>query len=379
MQDYLKRYFKQEQITEDNILEVLCKSNLLKLSDDNYGFSYKYIFYFLIAQKISSEIEKYENLIYNLCEDIHSEISANILIFLTHHSKAQVLIDNIVFTSQLPFEKSKPLTLDKNDDFVKFISEFTKEIKDEILEEINPQEIVNKELKRKDEIEFKNRKNEDTEDDNVLPSELIEMNQAFRTVRIIGQIVKNQSGDFEKDKLLHLVEAAYSTIFRFLGYFSSMLENDKELIIETITSEIEEKANKRKRYEPIDSKKIERTVRKILQFLAWRVCVDSMTSLMFFVGTKGLDELFDTVNTKMDSTASKIVTFAIKTFNDKISVKELESLFEDVKDNYLAQCILREYIKRYLYTHNVSKPKRDKIIQISGFTIKQLVRKLKTE
>ena len=34
---------------------------------------------------------------------------------------------------------------------------------------------------------------------------------------------------FEKEKLIKLVQAAYNTIFRFLGFYSGMLEKEKEL------------------------------------------------------------------------------------------------------------------------------------------------------
>lgn len=377
--DYTNKYFRHKSLTNDKILIVLCNSNILKFDDEYYTFSYKYIYYFLIAQKISTDIESYQGLIYELCNNIHLEINANILIFLSHHSKAQVLIDNIVFTSEIPFEKASPLTLNKDDEFVKFITEFTNEIKEEIIEDRNPKEEVKKELIKKDAIERNNRNNDDSEE-GFLPPEAIEMNQAFRTVKIIGQIVKNQSGDFEKEKLIKLVEAAYITIFRFLGFYSGMLEKDKELIIEAIVDDIKKKEEEKKssRHGRVDVKLIEKTVRNILQFISWRICVESMTNLMFAIGTKGQNELFDKVNSNIDSTASKIVTFAIKTFYDKIDTKELEKLFDDVKDNYLAQCILREHIKRYLYTNFIERNKRDRIIQIAGFNKKRLIGKMKT-
>lgn len=371
------KFFRHKSLTNDKILNVLCNANILKFDDEYYSFSYKYIYYFLIAQKVSAEIDNYEGLIYGLCNYIHLEINANILIFLSHHTKAQILIDSIVFTSEMPFENASPLTLNKDDVFVKFISEFTDEIKAEIIEERNPKEEVKNELKRKDSIERQKLKEDEKMDDGILPKEAIEMNQAFRTVKIIGQIVKNQSGDFEKEKLIKLVGAAYNTVFRFLGFYSGMLEKDKELLIETIVEDIKEKEKKNKRGE-VDALQIEKTVRRILQFISWRICVESMTNLMFAVGTKGQNELFDKVNANIDSTASKIVTFAIKTFYDKIDLKELAGLFEDVKYNYLAQCILREYIKRYLYTNFVERNKRDQIIQIAGFNKQRLIGKMKS-
>ncbi|HLW08740.1 MAG TPA: hypothetical protein VKY45_14385, partial [Marinilabiliaceae bacterium] len=128
----------------------------------------------------------------------------------------------------------------------------------------------------------------------------------------------------------------------------------------------------------IDNRVIEKAVKKMLQFISWRICIDSMSNLMFSVGTKGQNELFEKVNLRMDSTASKLVTFAIKTFYDKIDTKELSKLFDDVKDNYLAQCILREYIKRYLYTNYIERSKRDQIINIAGFSKQKLIPKMKT-
>ena len=373
--EYSRKYFKPKSLTNDKIIKVLCDSNILKFDDEYYNFSYKYIYYFLIAQKISSDIDSFESLIYDLCNNIHLEINANILIFLSHHSKAQILIDYIVCTSEIPFEKTTPITLNKNDAFVKFITEFTDDLKDEIIEERNPKQELQKELKRKDELDRKRHNNLDQEEESILPKEVIEMNQAIRTVKIIGQIVKNQSADFEKDKIIKLVEAAYNTMFRFLGFFSSMLEKDKEILIEAIVEKIKEKENRRGE---VDVKLIEKTVRRVLQFISWRICVESITLLMFSVGTKGQNELFDKVNANIDSTASKIVTFAIKTFYDKIDLNELKTLFDDVKDNYLAQCILKEYIKRYLYTNFVERGKRDRIIQIVGFNKQKLIGKMKT-
>lgn len=373
---YVSKYFKHKILTSDKIIGVLCNSNILKCDDEYFSFSYKYIYYYLIAQKISNEIEDYEELIYELCNNIHLEINANILIFLSHHSKAQILIDSIVFTSQIPFEKSTPLTLDKNDEFVRFIAEFTNELQVEIIEDRNPKEELKKQLQKKDNLERQNNSRTNEENEGIMPKELVELNQAFRTVKIIGQIVKNQSGDFEKEKLIKLVEAAYNTIFRFLGFYSSMLVDDKELIIEAIVEEIKEKEKKKKQGN-IDTKSIENTVRKLLQFISWRICVESITNLMFSVGTKGQNELFDKVNANIDTTASKIVTFAIKTFYDKIDLKELTNLFNDVGDNYLAQCILKEYIRRYLYTNFVERTKRDQIIQIAGFNKQKLISKMK--
>ena len=365
---YEESYYKD--FTSTQVLSTLSKANIIKYDDEYYSFSYKYIFFYLVAQKISSKVETHEKLIEDLCENIHLEKNANILIFLSHHSKAQLLIDNIVFTSEIPFENSKPVTLDKNDEFVCFISDFAKEIQNNIIEERDPKKEVKKDLQKRDKVERSN--NHNTSDDDIMPPEAIEISQAFRSIKIIGQIVKNQSSDFEKEKLIELVEAAYSASFRFVGFFSDMLIRDKDQLIEAITEDIEEKTKD-------DKTIIEKAVRQFLQYISWRVCMDSFAGLMFSVGTKGRNELYETVAKNMGSTAAKIVTFAIKSYYERININELKQLFKDTENNYLAQSILKVYVRKHLYTNIIERRKRDQIIKIAGFRPQAMVRQIKNK
>ena len=68
--------------SEEKILQNLVNANIIKFDDEYYAFSYKYIFYYLVAQKIANELmlsqsdidnKKYETIIENLCKDIHLE------------------------------------------------------------------------------------------------------------------------------------------------------------------------------------------------------------------------------------------------------------------------------------------------------------------
>ena len=363
---YEKSYYTD--FSRSSILETLIKANIIKYDDEYYCFSYKYIFFYLVAQKISDKIESHEKLIEELCENIHLEKNANILIFLSHHSKAQLLIDNIVFTSEVPFENAVPVSLDKDDQFVSFIADFVKEIKNEIIEEVDPKKEIKKNLQRRDKKDRSSKEN-DSEDE-LTSKEFIQIRQAFRSIKIIGQIVKNQKGDFEKDKLVELVEAAYTSGFRFVGYFSDMLIRDKDQLMDSIIEDFTEKTKD-------DRVLIEKAVNQFFQYISWRVCMDSFTALMFSVGTKGRNELYDSVADKMGSTAAKIVTFAIKSYYENINIPELKQLFKDTENNYLAQSILRMYVRKHLYTNIIETSKRDQIIGIAGFKPKTMVKQLK--
>lgn len=368
--------FKETYFLSHNsstILQSLTNANILKFDDEYYSFSYKYIFYYLVAQKIAGEIELHEKLIENLCGNIHLERNANILIFLSHHTKAQILLDNIIFASELPFENVTPISLEINDPFSTFISNFVQELQSEMIkiEERNPNEEFRQEQKQKDELERTDNNYEDNSNHFEIPKEVIDINQALQTIRILGQIVKNQKGNFEKAKLIELVEVAYRSTFRLINFFAEIFNNEKDSIIDAIYDNLEEKNKNNLDFsvfiKRIGKEEIKNQITKFLQFMSYSICIDGITNLMFSVGSQGVDELYDSVTSKIDSSAAKIVTFAIKSYYGSINIHDLEQLFKDIDSNPTAKNILRFYVKKHLYTNHVERTKKEKIIQIAGF------------
>jgi GTPase SAR1 family protein/predicted MPP superfamily phosphohydrolase len=376
--------FKETYIAEHNsaqFLQNLANANILKFDDEYYTFSYKYIFYFLVAQKIADEIDKYESLIYELCNDIHLEKNANILIFLTHHTKAQILLEHIIFTSNLPFEKIAPITLETTDPFSTFISQFIQEIQGEMIkiEGRNPNEEFKNEQKEKDKLERKQNNGNIKEDDYEMPKEVVEINQALQTIKILGQIVKNQKGNFEKNKLIELTETAYRSTFRLINFFAEIFKGEKDSIIDAICDDLEEKKKDNIAFgdfiRKIDREEIRKHTTKFLQFISYGICIDGFTNLVFSVGAQGIDELYNSISEKIGSSAAKIVTFAIKSYYGSINVRDLEKLFKDVENNHTAKNILRFYVKKHIYTNHIERTKREKMIQIAGFKSNISIRK----
>ncbi len=207
----------------------------------------------------------------------------------------------------------------------------------------------------------------------------MEINQALQTIKILGQIVKNQKGEFEKNKLIELVETAYNSTFRLISFFTGIFNTEKDAIIDAILDNLEEK-NKhnlefREFIKKIDREEFRKQITKFLQFISYGICIDGLTNLMFAVGSQGVDELYDAVTEKIDTPVAKIITFAIKSYYGKIDTRNLEALFKDVEYNHIAKNILRFYVKKHLYTNRIERTKREKIIQIAGFKSNIPIRK----
>ena len=116
---YDKKY--NPPFTATELLRRLLEADLLrKLDSESYTFSYKYIFYFLVAQKISELVNSGEDdgIVKRLCEKLHKEREANILIFLVYHNGVDKQMDELKFASWLPFEDYEPITLNKEEPFI---------------------------------------------------------------------------------------------------------------------------------------------------------------------------------------------------------------------------------------------------------------------
>lgn len=193
-ENYYTRY------SADSLLQNLCKANIIRSEDNfNYSFSYKYIFYYLVAQKISQLVNdnSAEGLVQRLCENLHKEREANILIFLVFHNGTGKQLEDVLFASMLPFEDQKPISLNINDPLFKGINNIVDNIKSDVmLQNIYPKENREATLKNSDEIQRRldteEQKSHLTEKDFEENTHLRDINNTFKIIQIIGQVSKNQ-------------------------------------------------------------------------------------------------------------------------------------------------------------------------------------------
>ncbi len=345
-----------------DILSILTEAVILSDDENNYNFSYKYLAYYLTAKKISTILTsvKGKTIVNSLIYNLNNEMNANILVFLTHHTKDNNLLEEILFKSMLPFEDFKPITLETDDSFFKFLSNFVSTIEENILpESTNPAKNREKDLIQKDKLQIK-RQSSKSEDDSeeISSSDLVEN---FKVIKILGQIIKNQHGNFEKEKLISMLEAAYNACFRSIDHLSTVLESDREEVIEAFL----EKHSKDKKEITIRDKEILKSkISGFLYYIGYRLCLGSFANLSLAVGTQNIDDIYDQVAKRINSPAAKLITFNIKTYYGKLSIPELIRMKEDFKGNPVALHMLTSRVYSYLYNNYVNYEKRSKIANI---------------
>lgn len=275
--------------TYDIVKAKLLKSQLLVLDESGFGFGYKYVYYFLAAKHISDIINKDEGkkIISKLFSDIHLEVNANILVFITHHTNDISFINDSLISAMIPFEKIDAITLNKGGSYYTNIKDISSKISSDLIDHKRlPEDEREKQMIIKDKEQ---RVMERNQQDNLSPDELNEVTipflQAFRSIDIVGQIIKNRKGSLPKDNLIELISEIYLTGFRTVGYLGAIFDDAKDILTEELNERIKDS----------DSREaIENKVNSFFQFISLQTCLGVFTKLVYSVGIKDLKERFVT-------------------------------------------------------------------------------------
>jgi len=358
-EEVLKKFFEDYQkeyhvgISFDKLKEALLDSMLIVIHDDEWKFSYEYIYYFLIARKLAELINKEEgkNAIKYLCANLHKEKNANILIFIAHHTKDDFLIQEATFTAMMPFENIAPITLERHGHFYDMIKDIVREISSDIIEgSSNPVESRNEMLESKDKNEKKIQKQkEEIEDNEGFNEFMAPFFQSFRALDIVGQIIKNRKGSITTNQLIEMIVELYNTAFRTISFFGKTLLETKTDFIDSLSDKVEDGDTKQK---------IEEKVNSFFQYIALQICLGVFSKVIHSVGQKDLKDLFIEAANRINTPAADIVTFSINSYYGNLSTGELQRIAKKYDKNPVAMQIIKARVKSYLYQNYVDYRKR---------------------
>lgn len=342
--------------------QILLDSNIVILDDDEYRFGYEYIYYYLVAQKIASVVASDfgRNEIKKLCNNLENDKCANILVFITHHSKDSILIEEATMATMLPFEEIVPITLNKGKEYYRLLESIVDQLKDTIIPaEIDPIKEREKNWEQQDKIE-KSLPAKNDEDLSSLPQEIIMMRQAIRSLEIVGQIIKNRKGSLPRVKLIDMVTELYYTAFRTIGFFGKLVTNTQDEIVDNLKNDSTEYETKAK---------IQERLNIFIQLYSLRFCLGIFSKVIHSVGLSELKEIFNDVARKIDTPAAKVLSFSINTCYGRMSYSDLQRIYKEMKGNPVALRILKARVKSYLYHNHVDYRKRQQIADLFNWQV----------
>lgn len=352
----------------------LINATILEEDDGCITFSSKYIYYYLAAEKLAEYISrdvKVQDKVERMCLNLHNEEYAHILIFLVYHTRDYSLIDNLLIASTIPLEYLQPATLSSNDGLFSDVNGIIENVRQKVM--IQDEDPKKKRLEKLQKAEVAERKAEKEEANRDIVQELqeieknpklMELLMAMRSIKIIGQIVKNESSNLEKEKIQELLIQTYSTSFRIISSFASMIQEETDDMVKSIIDEINSNGKK------IDYYSLREKVSKMVGYFVYKFCLYNFSNLTHSVGTKNLDEIYDGVAEKIGTPAARLVSFTIKSYyGKKLNINELRNLYREFDGNPVAQQILRARALHYVYHNSVERSEKQKIGQICGLKL----------
>lgn len=313
---WFTKYYKISPYDEEiynlvSILNNLCKADLIEENYGSYSFKHRFVYYFFAARYLAMKIHEphIRSRVTDLICRLYHEEFANIVLFLTHHSKNTTIFTEIQEQAKNMFPEVEPIRLESD---TKHIDALIDEIPKRVLESQDIREYRKRKLKMKDEFEspqieereFKSEAIPDIKGEVIELGLVSQINVACKTIEIIGQILKNYHGSIPGNLQVNLGEEAYLLGLRCLNQFFRLLETRKENIIGNISARIIA--------ESIAEDQIEKNARQIMFTIYFALAYVFIKAISEFIGAESLSEVIRDILNKYQYMSVKLIDLSIK-------------------------------------------------------------------
>jgi uncharacterized protein YdcH (DUF465 family) len=200
LDDYSKTF--NLPIDKDLLLDNLLNANLITTdSFNNYSFRHYYLYYFFVAKYLSENLKDHKDKIRAIINNLHNNDKAFICIFLTHHSKDDFILNQIIDNSSKLFNAFDSATLKKDE--LNFFDQQLDIIAKAALPEETPEQEREKRLKAKEKLQAENLSKDSSSENHTLDEEDFDqdLRRSIKTVEVMGLIIKNRAGSIKKNRL----------------------------------------------------------------------------------------------------------------------------------------------------------------------------------
>lgn len=362
LKDFFDRYEATYlSVDRDDITSKLKDHSILAERSGRINFKYPYIYYFFVGKKIAeafSESDEVKAQVDGLLADLHREDYANILIFITHHTKDSWLLTKIKNTLSGLFAEQGQATLTK--DQLSFMDDFMKLIPELVLEQREVQKERDNQNRSLDQIE---RSAEPEPPEKAAADILANINQCFKGMEIAGQIIRNRHATMPRDSISELANCGMTTGLRFLDYFICMSNTSKSEIIKFISKSLSEDPG-------LSDKEIQGHAEGIYLHMTYGVINGVVRKIASSIGSKEAGEIYKELSDQEGSPAFTLINQAIELkFRRELDPDSIQKTSEKLRNNPVCIRILREIVIQHIYLYPVEYKAKQQLSKILGISV----------
>lgn len=241
LREFNERFSERWHPTDfSNKLSMLLNSKVLSKTGDEYSFRYQYIYFYLKGLYLSENLSNLDirRKIEHWCKHLYVRDYANTILFLAHHTNDEFLLNSISKSLNNLFSDRKPITFEGDTSGIKSLIEGAHE-----LQYIGGQPEDHR--NRNNEIQDRDREDNDglmhEEEVAVSLSLVAKMTMLFKTIEILGQILKDQYAKIERPIKKDLIHELFSGPLRAITDFYDYVGKNPDALITEIEESIKKK------------------------------------------------------------------------------------------------------------------------------------------
>lgn len=364
------RDYDRKFVSQWNFFTKLESANIITSDGDACFFRYIYVYYYFVARHLARKIDNanIKGQIDSLMGDLHLKDNANIIIFLTHHTNNEYLISKVLQIASSAFNKFAEISFEGTEKEV--IGKLCIAVRVAKL----PSGDHDVESKRAKELERKDRVADivdDDDDDENLDGLSIEIRKTAKSIEIMGQILKNQYGSLEKDKMANLFVCGQNAGLRLLKGFISLIDETKEdfenYIAQILSSD---------KHQSLSKEETRKRIEKIVSQVTYTVIFGWMHKIVDALGYEKLISIADVADKKTSTVASKLINLSVHVcYTKRIDMKKIGALHREfhLDGNHQAINIMKDVVIRHIYMHNVDYKDKQKIKTLFNIPIQSQI------
>ena len=312
----------------------LMKVDVLVNDGESYHFAYPHIFYYFAASYIRDHIGEPEiiALVGRLADSIHQERSANILMFLAHVSKDPLISKELIRVAKSMFPERKRAELTNDEPVLPAVESSLMQAAytDHGAES---RRVAMAELDKQEQQQHTNESNQAVLDD--VNDRVAKFSVAFKTLQILGQVVKNfpgSPGPIKKD----IVDECYGIGLRALSeIFDLMRQESDEFVASIVSTQRELRAN-------INEQSLEKKARDSIYGMIYLLTIGTIRNISMAVASQDLSQIYSALLREQQTPAVRLITAALKLeLSMRFPEKDIFDVYDELDSNALAQSVVR--------------------------------------
>jgi hypothetical protein len=290
-----------------------------------------------------------------LTKHIYKEEYANILVFLTYLSKDPIVIDAMVLTAKSLYEGVEPCNFDSH---TRFVNGLNDQLPRSVLVD-KGSKAGRKELNRTiDEIESQRSKDEEDLDD------ALRINVAFKTIQVLGQILKNFPGSLKGHTKIEIAEQCSLLGLRTMRMLLKILEDNSEAMIEDLVERVFKKG----------SASHEANVRRAKRFIS--LVIEALTFAVIkrvsaSIGAEALKRTYVALRQKHNTLPMALIDLSVKLDHfRRFPELEFDELIKSTKSNVFPTLVMRHLAFDHFYRYPVKRELKQKYCEKLGIELR---------